>query len=65
MVWRPCGDQILAVHQQNIEPAVAVDIEKGAARPHRFRQPLLARAPGVVREMDAGRVRDVGEPDRR
>ena len=39
---------IHAVHQQNIQPAVAIVIEKGAARAQRFRQILGSECAAVV-----------------
>jgi len=55
--------EVLAVDQQNVRPAVAIVVEKGAARTQRFGQVLSPRAAGVVDEVDAGLSGDVGEDD--
>ena len=63
LVARP----IHAVHQQDVLPAVAIVIQKRAARPHGFGQILGAEGAAVVPEIDArrgGHVRQV-EPGRR
>ena len=52
---RPVG----AVHQQNVQPAVAVVIEKGATRPQGFGQVLRAESPAVVAEVDARRAGNI------
>ncbi len=52
---------VLAVDQQDVEPAIAIGIEKGAAGSHGLRQPFLAGAPGIVREVDARSRGHVGE----
>ena len=56
-------DEVLAVDEEDVEPAVAVDVEEGAARAHGLGEPLLARASGVVGELDSGGGGDVGEAD--
>src|ERR1700733_6680700 len=43
------GNQIFAVYEKDVEPAVAIGIEKRAAGAHGFRQPFFAGAAGVVR----------------
>ena len=52
---------VLAVDEQDVGPAVAIDVEEGAARAHGLGQILLARASAVVGEVDAGGGGDVGE----
>ena len=47
LVTRP----VAAVHQQNVEPAVIIVIEKGAARPHGFGQKLRPVSAAVVVEI--------------
>ena len=57
----PLGNQVFAIDQENIEPAIAVRIEERAAGAHGFRQPFLSGAPRVVRKVNAGSGRDFGE----
>src|ERR1019366_1836825 len=57
----PARRPVLAVDEQNVGPAVAIGIEKGAPRAHGFRQILLARAAAVVDEVYARLRRHVGE----
>ena len=52
-----------AVDQQNVEPAVAIVIEEGAAGAHGFGQILRAERAAVVAEVDAGRRGDVGQAE--
>ena len=52
---------IHAVDQQDIQPAVAVVIEKRATGAERFRKIFRAERSAVVPEVDAGRSGDVGE----
>jgi hypothetical protein len=54
----------LSVHDENIEPAIAVRIEESAARPERLRQPLLTFTAGVVLKVDVRFRSDVSEPYR-
>ena len=53
---------IHAVDQQDVLPAIAVVIEKGATRAKRFRQQLSAVGAVVVLKLDACRGRHVNEP---
>ena len=57
---RPSGP-VRAVKDQNVEPAIAVVIEKRATRPHSLREVLGAKRPGVVMEINARGLRDVYE----
>ena len=52
-----------AVDQQNIQPAIGIVIEEGAARAHGFRQILGAECAAVVAELDAGGGGDVGQAE--
>src|ERR1700731_2724064 len=45
---------VLAIHQQNVRVPVIVVINKRAAWPHSFRQPLLSEGAIVVREVNPG-----------
>ena len=54
-----------AVDQQDVQPAVAVVIEEGAARPQGFGQVLGAEGAAVVAELDAGGGGDVGQAEAR
>ena len=56
---------IHAVDQQDVEPAVAVVIEKGAARAQGFGQILGAEGAAVVPEIDARRSGDVRQTEAR
>ena len=56
---------IHAVDQQNVQPAVAVVIQKGAAGAHGFGQILRAESAAVVAEVDAGGGGDVGQAEAR
>src|ERR1700736_3714991 len=56
----PCHP-VFAVDQKDVRPAVAVRVEEGAACAHGFRKPLLSGSSGVVGELDAGGLSDVGE----
>src|SRR5581483_7706635 len=55
--------EILAVHQQNVRPAVVVVINERAARPHSFGQILLSERAIVVDEANARLRSDVAESD--
>jgi len=50
------------LEEEEIEPAVAVAVEHGASRADDLRQEVRPRRPGLVPELDAERVGDVGEP---
>ena len=52
-----------AVHQQDVEPAIAIVIEKRAAGPHGLGQILGAERAAVVMEVDARRGGDIGQPE--
>ena len=52
-----------AVHQQNVQPAVAIVIEEGAARAHGFGKILRAERAAVVAEVDAGGGGDIGQTE--
>ena len=60
-----CSRPIRAVHQQNIQPAIAVIIEKRAARAEGFRKILGSESAVVVMEADAGLGGDVGQSETR
>src|SRR5207237_8219539 len=51
------------VDEEDVLPAVVVDVEKGAAGPERFRQVLLAERAAVVSKMETGGGGDGGERD--
>jgi hypothetical protein len=51
-------------HEQQVLPAVAVEVEEGGARAHRLRQVLLSGGSVHVPEADAGGRRRVGEHGR-
>ncbi len=46
--------QSTAVDQQNVLPAVAIVVEKGAAGAESFRQELAAERAAVVLKLDSG-----------
>ncbi len=48
------GDEVLAVDEEDVGPAVAIGVEEGAAGAHGLGQILLAGAARVVNEVDAG-----------
>src|SRR5258708_16239034 len=50
---------VFAIDQQNVGPAVAIGVEKRAARAERFRKKLLPCPSAVVRKVDASRAGDV------
>ena len=52
-----------AVEHQNIQPAIGIVIEEGAAGAHGFRQILGAECAAVVPELDAGGGGDVGQAE--
>ena len=54
---------ISAVHQQNIEPAVALVIENRAARAERFREIFGSESAAVVMEVDAGSSGNIRQPE--
>src|SRR5262249_53902491 len=51
------------VQQQDVEPAVVVEVEEGATRPHDARHPVITYGLGVVVEADAALLGDVLEQD--
>jgi len=55
---------IFSVHDQNIEPAVSVGVEEGAARSQSLRQPFLSFTAGVVTKVNVRLVGYVRKPDR-
>jgi hypothetical protein len=57
------GNKVLAIDQQNIGPAIAVEIEERAACAERFGKILVAGAAGVVCEANTGLGGDVGKQD--
>ena len=61
MVWRPPGVQVLAVDQQNVRPAIAIEIEESAAGAQWFPADTSSRQPGVVDEVDSRLRRHIGE----
>ena len=54
---------VLAVHEQDVGPAVVVVVDEGAAWPHGFGKPLFPEGAVVVGEVDAGLGGDVAEGD--
>src|ERR1035437_8768628 len=52
-----------AVDQQNVEPAIGIVIEEGAAGAHGLGQVLGAECAAVVVELDAGGRGNVGQPE--
>ncbi len=57
----PAGSPVFAVHQEDIDPAVAVGIEKGSAGAEGFRQIFLAGLSGVMDELNPGLSRHIGK----
>src|SRR5271163_4730547 len=57
-------NQILAVDQEDIQPAISIRVEKCRSRTHCFGQPFLTAAASVMREVNAGTCRDICEADR-
>src|SRR5262249_11905670 len=53
----------LGVDEQDVLPAVAVEVEERAARAHRLGKVLLSESTARVLEVDARRGADVGEGD--
>ena len=60
---RAVARPVHAVDQQDVQPAVAIVIEEGAARAHRLGQVLGAECAAVVAEVDAGRRGDIGQAE--
>ena len=54
---------VAAVHEEHVQPAVAVHVQERRARSHRLGEPLSPHLAAVVRELDAGGGGDVGELD--
>jgi hypothetical protein len=52
------------IHQIEIEQAVLIVVDPGAARAHGFNQVFLAGCSVLVAEGDAGGFGDIHEPDR-
>ena len=50
-----------AVREEDVQPAVVVVVEQGHAAAHGLHQVLVRRGGVLVREVDAGRLGDVGE----
>ncbi len=57
-------NQIFAIDDQNVEPAIAIGVEERAAGTHGFGQPFFPAATGVVRELDAGCGGNIREMNR-
>jgi hypothetical protein len=55
---------VLSVHDQDVEPAIAVRVEERAARSQRLRQPLLSLTSGVVLKVDVRFGGDISESNR-
>jgi hypothetical protein len=51
------------VHEEGVEPAIPVVVEKRTPRAHRLGQELLPEGPGVVTEVELGVAGAVGELD--
>ena len=62
---RRAGRPLLAVDEQQVRPAVAVDVEDRDAAAEQFRVPEISRCAVVMNQAEAGAVGDVGEDDRR
>jgi len=52
-----------AVDQQNVQPAIGIVVEEGAARSQSLRQVFGAECAAIVAELDSGRRSDVGEAE--
>ena len=55
----------VAVDEQDVEVAIILDIEQRAAGAGRFRNEVHADGAALVRRVESGVSRDVGEPWRR
>ena len=57
LVTGPVG----TVDQQDVLPAVAIVVEKGASRAESFRQKLATESAAIVLKLDSGLAGDIGE----
>ncbi len=53
-----------AVNEKHVEPAVVVEVEEEAARPHDFREELLVAGPVDVHEIQSGRAGNISKGGR-